>query len=302
MSWVPSSSITNKIHFEISKLFSYIINISMEETAAVGAARNNMDDCDAEIIAATMVSDAEMCFHSVVAKLPRTAPIKGAFTSQIETQSLNKVDMMDSLQQMRNTSRFRFLSCEYAGVDADFAMEFEEYLEVLKVWANNPQAQSKKDVESDLLDKFTAFLVIYPNVSIFHSDLMAWTQESMAQRSLLPPGTSGDHISGSSNSSSSRGSLVNIGSSIENNECDLKLCCSFTDADIQLLSSLGYLRKRRDTSAADVYWFSHPQVAHRQSFSGVFYISSYCVPAGTACKPGSGGKEKYISYSSVEAV
>lgn len=82
-------------------------------------------------------------------------------------------------------------------------------------------------IESDgkrrLYDKFTMWVTSCPNISIFQADLLT--------------GKTGKQME-------------------EGGELELQ----FSLDDISSLVDAGFLRKRRDTTSNDIYWFSHPQV------------------------------------------
>ena len=74
-----------------------------------------------------------------------------------------------------------------------------------------------------LYDRFAIWVSTCPNMSIFQADLLAGTT----------------------------GKQVDLG-----RELELQMSID----DIEKLVDVGYLRKRRDTVANDIYWFSHPNV------------------------------------------
>lgn len=179
------------------------------------------------------LTDAELCYFSVVNRIPNAHhAVRGAFVSQIEIQSHDKVDLVDSLEMMRRSSKYRFLNCSFAGVESDFVMEFEKYLSVLAIWANT---QPRKQMQ--LLYKFKEFLLSCPKLCVLHSELMDF-------RCRPEPSGTGD--GGKAKAATAKELVI-------------------SEADIQCLVALGYLRRRRDTNASDIFWFSHPQVSLRIS-------------------------------------
>jgi hypothetical protein len=155
----------------------------------------------------------------------------GAFTTQIQAQSHDRVDMVTALQHMRMSSRYRFLSCAYAGVDGDFIMEFGEYLTQLT------HLLISRGEDMRILGIFTELLYSFPTLSLFHDEIVRFFDMNGKRFDNADP-NSGSSSSGSASKTPDR----------------------LMEHDLKFLISAGYLRKGRDTGAADIYWFSHPQV------------------------------------------
>ena len=177
-----------------------------------------------------MMSDVEIVIESVLSRLPQdTSALRGVLATQVKALNINQTAVVETLQRLRQSCAYRFLSCSYAGVNTDLIMKTQDYLQQLSSWK-----LGLCPIKRRLFERFSLWVSVCPNISIFQSQLIA--------------GVTGNEI-----------------------ESGRQLELQLSIDDIDKLVEIGYFRKRRDTVANNVYWFSHPQVTQTLPESCIAY-------------------------------
>lgn len=177
------------------------------------------------------ISDTEFAIMSISSSLNLSISglaIKGCTSKQILSIIHNHSDVQEIIANLRETKKYKFLSLRVMGINDDFIMETNKYVEFIDDHSKMGTFERYAiEIKLSAIAKFKFLVLNCDHKSIFRKDMDRLLDEFK-------------------NASSSSDQLSRV-----------------CDSEIDYLNEIGFLRPRREATACeDVYYFSHPHLGY----------------------------------------
>ena len=110
------------------------------------------------------MSDTELALITISTSLSKLG-IKGVLSKQIQSLIQNRTFIQQSLGELRMSSKYKFLSLKFMGIDDDFIISTDDYVKSTDQFADSCK-------EKAAIAKFKGFVVKSTNKSIFRKELI----------------------------------------------------------------------------------------------------------------------------------